>query len=267
MGRRGLTIVVGVVAAVATSFSVAKAQSLQSIEDQLKFYLDRINKYPSVSKNGGEDSLEYYNIVLTEYLSDILARQPLTMEYGFNKTGWRMNIATSKDKKFRIYSWDKGSGGTMHFYSSVLQYKVDERVRTLVYHTDTIMNGEWAGPGYYYTKIYEVTGRDTRTYYLAERHGVYSNTSHTVGIQCFTIENGLINYNVELFETDRGFQSSIDVAIDLVNVAKTKKTEIQFSSDNRKMYLPHLPDGNVSKRYLIYEFDGEKFLYYKVGKN
>lgn len=268
MSRRVLLILTEAVVALVFSFSVVKAQSVQAIEDQAKFYLDRINKYPSVSKElagGKEDSLAYYNNRLTIFLKVMLMRQPHTMEYGFGKLGWRMKITTSKDKKFRMYSWDEQRGGTMHMYGAVLQYVAADQVNSLVYHKDTIINGEWTGPSYYYTNVYHVTGLDTRTYYLVERRSTLSSTVHTLGIQCFTIENNDVT-EVPMFDAGGEFTSTLDVEIDDAHVGDKKEAEIQFSADNRKMYLPQLIDSKATKRFLTYEFDGYHYIYQKVGK-
>ena len=45
------------------------------------------------------------------------------LRFPFSKLNDKMYVATSKDGRLRIYSWDTETGGTMHDFDNVFQYK------------------------------------------------------------------------------------------------------------------------------------------------
>ncbi len=248
-----------------------EAQPVREVEDSIAFYLNTIEKwslYNYDSRLDKEDSNTVWNNKLLSYLKYALVRHPQTLSYPFDsKILPRMRIASSNDKRFRIYSWDMQGGGTMHGYNSIVQYKSGKEVRTRIFYVDTIMNGEWTGPGYFYPEVHTIVSKNGSTYYAVIRLAQYSSAVHSVGVQCFAINNGLVNDTVKLFKTKNGYLNSIDVEYDDTELKEmTKVPEIHFSSDNTEMYIPLIDNDRYKGKYLVYKFDGYKFVYDKNGK-
>ncbi|MBC7401398.1 MAG: hypothetical protein H7289_15775, partial [Mucilaginibacter sp.] len=94
-----------------------------------------------------------------------------------------LNISTSSDNMLRIYSWDTWSGGTMHYFESVFQYKVADKTKTLSDASKAVVDDR---PSYY--RLYTFNA-DGKTYYLAIWRGIGSSKDAETGIHSFTIEN------------------------------------------------------------------------------
>jgi hypothetical protein len=200
----------------AFSFANASGQSVYAIENRINFYLSKMKDFGSYSEKqegGQEDSLAHYDKALKLYMKTMLVRQPLTLKYNFNKINKAMTIA-SKDGKSRIYSWDSQDGGTMHGFNSIFQFKAGKDIHSCIYYIDTFLNGEWTGPGYFYSNVYTITSKAGKTYYLAIRNGIYSSALSSVGVQCFSIENGGVNDSIKLFKTKAELLNSIDIELD-----------------------------------------------------
>src|ERR1700733_13991675 len=110
------------------SKTVLSAQSVSEIEDTISSYLDNIQKwslYFGEYQEGKPDTLDYYNQGLQKYLVAALSKEPRTLHAKFERISKQMKIASSQDEKFRIYSWDEQSDGTMHGFYSILEYKTN----------------------------------------------------------------------------------------------------------------------------------------------
>jgi hypothetical protein len=89
--------------------TIASGQSLKRIEQDLMPPLSRI---ATVFNGAYYDSLNKDNQTFEKMLKKYLSTLPSTMTYPFSKLMKNgLSIATSNDNKFRIYSWDKHTGG------------------------------------------------------------------------------------------------------------------------------------------------------------
>ncbi len=77
-----------------------------------------VQKYSKYGSGYDEEKLSKANEVFEEKLLKY-TKISSTLNYKFSELSDLLVIATSDDGKFRIYSWDKEDGGTMHDYSSV----------------------------------------------------------------------------------------------------------------------------------------------------
>src|SRR5690349_7238948 len=114
--RSSLTSKMKLVVAAAFFFVMcvsAFAQAPQAIEKDMITYLDNMAKYGSY-RNGYDDKKLSDNAArLRETLTKNGTRRDI-LNYAFPALSDKMYIATSPDKRFRIYSWDLEDGGTMH---------------------------------------------------------------------------------------------------------------------------------------------------------
>ena len=79
----------------------------------------------------------YHNKSRYEYLDefvDFLSKEPKTIDYPFEKYKEKayITIRTASDGRFKSYSWDNYTGGTMIFYTNVYQYYSGDSVYTMV---------------------------------------------------------------------------------------------------------------------------------------
>lgn len=97
------------------------AQTPQQIESDLLRPFKNIFYY--AEKNDQDKSGEA-NDQFAKKLKSYCEKVPATLSYPFSMlVKEHLDISTSTDGQLRIYSWDTWSGGTMHFFENVMQYK------------------------------------------------------------------------------------------------------------------------------------------------
>src|SRR6516164_7870976 len=97
--------------------SLSFGQDVKIIEANLKEAFLKIDY-----KNAG--SLTKSNEEFEKLLLKVTSSNPETILYDFKDlTSCGLTIATSDDSLFRIYSWDTRSGGTMHYFENVFQFR------------------------------------------------------------------------------------------------------------------------------------------------
>jgi hypothetical protein len=254
------------------------AQTLPAIEDSLLFYTGNIQKYSLYYGKyweGKDDTLYQYNQALQEYLINVLRSQPLSLEAKFEKlSGSILIVATSEDKRFRIYSWDKQGGGTMHGYYSIVQYKTSKGASAEIIYpkpgTSQDMAEDKEGPGFYYPKIYNVHSKENATYYLAIRNGRYQTWDVSTEIKAFKIEGDALNDSVRIFKAAKDHVNSIGYEYNFFSNYNDKTAQenyvIRLSTDNQRLYVPIVNDLKVTSKYLVYVFDGNYFVFDKNAK-
>ena len=257
-----------------------KAQSVKQIEDRMMFYLNNIQKWSFYNKNYDADTLDSYNERLLYYLNRTLKKQPLTLRAEFKRAEKYMNIVSSDDHKFRIYSWDTEDGGTMRFHFSIIEYQTNSGVKTEIIYRRPEQKGDLADstsrgwPGFYYSRVFTVYDNDSNVYYLAIRWGIFSSSDVSSGIKAYKIKNDHLNDSVKIFRTSKKFLNSIDYGFDTATdvdekTGKQKHHYIHLSKDKHKLYIPVIAGEHgttMTDRNLVYVWDGYQFVFDKNEK-
>ena len=241
-------------AILAVSFSLlflspAGGQTLKTIEDRLLARLASVEKWSNYGMEPDEEKLQKANAAFRKDLM-LYAGRPATLSYAFPRLKKGMNITTSKDGKFRIYSWDEGSGGTMHEFSSVVQYKTSD---------GTVRAANLPSGGFFHD-IYHVDG----SLYLGVATFIASGSLSEETIRGFKITGTRVDSNVRVFRTNSGLQNSISFGYD----APTAEGRKLFSFDpvRRSFSFPvvvedeETPQGRVTDKRITYKFDGRSFV-------
>ena len=211
---------------------------------------DNLDKY---------DSLEKANLDFRKLLLTYTSQNPSTLNFTFkelDKEG--LSIATSGDGLFRIYSWDTYTGGTMHFFDNVYQYKANGKV-----FAKTIKESEDDGdPGYWYSTIYSLNS-DGKTYYLGLRHGIYSTRDTYQGVKSFSISNNFLNAETKLIKTKTGVRNAFGFEFDFFSVVDQLERPvrlIKYDAATKTLSLPVvLEGGEVTDKRITYKFTGRYF--------
>ena len=220
------------------------------------------------------DSIAIYDSIFRQRLTNLLAEHPRTLTYGFPlfTKSYGLTVAGSDDHRFRIYSWDQRSGGSMHTFGHIYQFASAGQVYVWP------AKDEFRDPGVSYGKVATVTSAGN-TYYLAIGQGIYSSAITGQRFKVFAIENGSLNDTVRLIQTKDGhLENQIDVHINLFlhypgsDTADTYGEVIQFMEyDPKEMTLAvpivdHRKD-SVTTESTIYQFDGKYFTYITTRNN
>jgi hypothetical protein len=239
------------------------AQNPQFIEQELAARLKQVDHwatfndsaYPDINKF---DSLEMSNNIFKSSLLAYTAAYPATLNYDFKELETLgLHIRTSEDRLFRIYSWDTYTGGTAHIFEAVFQYKADNKVFSKTIHGGEGDFGRW------YSNIYSLKA-DDKTYYIGLYHAVFSSKDLYQGIKLFSIENNTLNDNVRLIKTRTGVRNELGFGFNFFSVANRSERPVKliyYEEDEKKLLLPIvMEDGKVTKKMMVYQFDGENFV-------
>ena len=231
--------------------STASAQSVTAIEDRLLAGLENINKWSNYGPDPDEEKLGKAD---TAFRNDLLlyASRPATLSYAFPRLKKELNIATSKDGKFRIYSWDEGSGGTMHDFGTIAQYKATD---------GTVHTAEIPSDGFFHD-MFQVEGVGGPIY-LGVATFIASGSLRSETIRAFKIDGVRVD-PVRVIRTNSRLQSSISFEYDLGSTEG--KRLFTFDPVRRAFSFPvvvedeETPQGRVTNKRITYKFDGRKFV-------
>jgi len=217
------------------------------------------------SHYGDFDTLSYFSNLFSEKLKHLLSGNKNTLQYPFKalagegmplSIGSICNITTSKDGLFRIYSWDTQTGGTMHFFNAIYQYKTGGEVFT------TLCNLDEGDPGCYYSKIFTLKAKK-KTYYLGIANGIYSTKDVSQSIQAFELTNTGVNDSIQLMKTPEGMKNSLDLAYDFFSVYDNSERPIAVIKYNEKKKIISISmtneKGEIVSGNKFYRFNGTYF--------
>jgi hypothetical protein len=235
----------------------AFAQTPQQIESDLLKLFKKIDYWrekqydTTVDVNKRINSLEIANDGFAKKLKFYAEKFPSVIAYPFNalKEDY-LDIMTSSDNMFRIYSWDTETGGTMHFFESVMQYKSGSGYKAII---DTPKSEGEAGP--LYTQMYTLK-TNGKTYYLTIWLFIGSTIDMAEGLHVYTIEKGkLIDAN--LIKTHSGVHSELSYE---AHGNSYDRPKIHFDGAANIIYLPLVTEGhNFTSKFILYKFTGQYF--------
>ncbi len=197
-------------------------------------------------------NLDFQNTLLA------YAKNPLTLTTDFKileKCG--VNIATSEDGLFRIYSWDTELGGSMHIFYNVYQYKANGKMYSKVISDGKFEAGRW------FSRIYSHHVSD-KVYYLGIAHSIYSGKDSSQEIRVFNISNAKLNDKVKLIKTKAGLTNKLRVEYDFSSVYHRKERPIKLITYDKHHEIIKLPLVNdkyqVTDKFISYKFEDGYFV-------
>jgi hypothetical protein len=249
--------------ALAVGFLVVghNSQTLPAIERDLARRLDNISKFGNYS--GKFDDRVYTEN--REFRSKLLSygKRSDVLRYSFPKLKEKMQVTTSKDGNFRIYSWDEETGGTMHDHDSVFQYKGSTgKVFAWADRNDAEDNG-----GFYH-EIFQLDTPGGRVY-LGVSTFIGSTSYAGASIKVFKIAGDKLETEEKLIRTGSGLQNSVSFAYDFFSVVDRPERPIRlFTFDAAKKIFrfpvviedEKTPQGRVTDKLISYRFDGKYFV-------
>lgn len=226
------------------------AQSPKAIE------ADLLQAFKKIDYNGQDN--EAANKVFAGKLKAYAERYPFTLEQNFALLkAEHLDISSSTDGLFRIYSWDTWTGGSMHFFENVFQYKAGPKTVVVL---DTPKTDGDNRPNYYKMYTFKV---NNKAYYLGIYRFIESSKYAGAGINIFAIENGKLNNEVKLIKTQSGMHSAISYEYDfssVMDIAFEKRPAITFDEQLQIISIPLVnAKGQVTNKTIAYKFTGQYF--------
>ena len=193
------------------------------------------------------------------------AQTSATLKYGFKALANKMFIATSKDGKFRIYSWDTQTGGTMRDFENVYQYRGDNGK----VYVSVLPRSKKGGVRGFSHQIFQLdTGN--RHVYLANFTFIFSTSAIRQELSVFGVDGRNLNANLKLIQTKTGFHNSVGFDYDFFSVVNRPERPItlfHFDDAARSFRFPVVLDdkkfvngGRVTDKFITYRFNGRYFV-------
>lgn len=225
--------------------NIQDKNDLATLENNLIKAYNKMQEDPELSSNFAST---FYQIIQSN---------PKSLEYPFKKlqkeTG--IYIATSSDKKLRIYSWDNNQGGSMRFFDQIVQFNDNEKINS------TLKIAEEDSQSFV-SKIFSVTTNKKETLYLTINNAIYSNKDASQSIFAYKITKNKLNLT-ETFKTKKQSLSSIHCEFDFFSVVDRPERPVELITlKNNVLNIPLINEkGIVTHKNLVYKWNGTNFKY------
>jgi hypothetical protein len=240
----------------------AFAQSNEQIERELVGHLRNIEKWSSYGSESDGDKLSDENEMFREKLLKY-TKSAATLRYKFGALDEYMQLATSADEKFRIYSWDTQDGGTMHNYSKVFQFQgADGKVYS---QPDDLNEGD---PGSFAYDIFTLDAKGGKVYLVCTT-AILSTSDNNQTVRLYKIAGSSLKSDVKLIKTKSGLTDSIGFSYNFFSVVDREDRPVRlilFDSKTKTLKIPvviedkEFPNGRVTNKFISYRFDGTYFV-------
>ncbi|TDL99553.1 MAG: hypothetical protein C4K58_06565 [Flavobacteriaceae bacterium] len=240
----------------------AKAQEMELIENDLLASFQKINAWSQQKDNvSSYDSLEVANDKFEELLLKYTSFEPKTLHSSLvllDKAG--LTIKTSSDGKFRIYSWDTQTGGTMRYFRNVFQYQNGEKVfsKTLENRNENLDD-----PLCVFYQIDDLKVGD-KTYYITQSISIFSTALSYHNLNIFAISGDSNLEESKLIKTSSGLHNQLGYEVDLIaqpnRGREIKNTSIDYNPKIKIISIPLIwADGKITSKRILYKFNGKYF--------
>jgi len=254
--------------------TVLRAQQRPAdIDKTIAAYLERITYWGAVYKTPTDynDSLMAANERLMTYMK-VVCEQPATLRYSFPKALENgLIVVSSEDSTLRFYSWDSWVDPSLHVFNSLVQYHTSAgiKIRVLNNVSNLYKRGD---PGSYFMDITTVRTKAGKTVYMATDCSI-AGENKGYGVRAYTIEKDSL-ITTPFFRSGNKVTSSLDYAArenysgDTTGGFHGQLVSLHFSTDKKRLFLPEIsPTGILSFKYFIFKFNGEMFVYRKIGED
>lgn len=238
------------------------AQTPAAIETELLAYLKTMGENGSYSGAYDEAKLNRASVALKQKLLKYATRADV-LKYYFPKLREEMFVATSKDGKFRIYSWDLESGGTMHKHDAITQYV--GRSGKVIAWTDV----EFEGAQAFYVDVFQLNTASGPIYMLVWTAWV-SSSFQGQGLNTARIVGDKLNVHAKAIRAPGGLTDQIGFFYDFLSVVDRPERPIRlftFNEARREFSYPvvdvedkEMPGGRVTNKLITYRFNGTYFV-------
>jgi uncharacterized protein Veg len=240
-------------------------QDLKSIDKKLNTAFRKINYWAFLKtddeKISTDDSLQKANDLFEGLLLKYTSLNSQTISYNFKSLADSgLTIVTSEDGLFRIYSWDTWTGGTMHIFRNIFQFKSDAKVFSKTLKQNDEKGGD---AGCYYYQINDIVS-ENRKFYITQSRAVLSSGLSYHNIKIFSIDNAKLNDTAKLIKTKTGIKNQLGYEVDLTASSNRDREVpdfyILYDNVNKIISIPViLENSKVTTKKIQYQFKGKYF--------
>ncbi len=243
-----------------SSFSQSSKLEKKEIE-LIKLY----NKLYPESANNDIDSTLYYSKKVEENFIALIKNNPESINYTFRKLLAKNTcyINTSADGNFRIYSWDDGTGGTMRYFKSIIQWRNNDKIFSKVVEEEDTNGGNFC------SKIYSLKIQSNITYF-AISNSIQTSKDVVQMIQAYRITGNKLT-SPKVFKTKNKMLNYIDLYFDFFSVVDRPERPLQlitYNTNKQSIFIPLVNyKGTVKNRALVYKLKSNGYFEYTGVEN
>lgn len=246
------------------ALSIAAPVFALDINQVDKHITSMLQKISALSQNQADDydKLQDANVQLLNYIKKNSTNAQMMKAPLKEACVNGLTAFVSDDKKVRCYSWDTLTGGTMHFFYSLISYDAGNNSFKLKVLNPNDKETE-EDPGSCFEGLDTIKTKDGKTVYLVRDLFIGSGMIHGRTITAYMVASGkLVEY--PFFKTSKKTLKSINFGFG----EYTDATEFVLSPDKKTLKVPLIkptPDetGAATGKYLNYAFDGSHFVFKK----
>ena len=242
------------------------ASSAQSVADIEKDMVTKFETARSFVRRGNGYDYDKFVKANSEFETALIqyCQNPATLTSGFPDLSDEIEIVTSADSRFRIYSWDLGYGGTMRHHASVIQY---QGASGKTYGWQPAKSPD-SGVGGLYRSVFEIP-TDDGTIYLAESEMILSRSDRFRDLRVFEVAGDAIRPDLKLIRTPHGLENEISLEYNYFAVQHDDEGNAKiFYFDPAKWSFRYKEastrrsskGSGVSEKFIVYRFDGKYFV-------
>lgn len=204
------------------------------------------------------DSLNVYSEKFDKAFTALIKSNPATMDHSFKKMidSNVCLIKTSSDGRFRVYSWDTWTGGTMHIFKTIFQWRDNGKVFTKIPYDPKDDAGSFGA------NLFTVNIKD-KNYYLLVTNAIFSTKDAMQSIAVYTINNNKLVDTARLFKTKTKRLNRIDVSFDFFSVIDRPERPLALITYDEKLkiiYIPVVDDKEqVTNKNILYQLKDQYF--------
>ena len=240
----------------------AFGQTSEAIEKELVGLYGKINENSAYSSNSDGELLEKSN---EEFKQKLLNHTKIasTLKHKFSELEKEISITTSEDGKFRVYSWDRLDGGTMHFFETVYQFQgTDGRVHSKSRDLEEGYSGSFVH------EIFTIDAKAEKIYLVCST-SIGSTQDSYQNLRLFKVGKNELNDDVKLIKTKSGLTDSIGFGYNFFSVVDRNERPIKlilFDKKTQTFKIPiviedeKFPNGRVTDKFINYKFNGTYFI-------
>lgn len=241
----------------------AWAQTPAAIEKELIAHLEKMSEVGSYGGEYDEERRSAASNAFKQKLMNAAVRRDI-LTYAFPKLKESMFIATSRDGKLRVYSWDLESGGTMHDYDRVIQF-MGTRGKVIAW-SDNDESSE--GSGAFYTDVFQVTSKGGPIYLIVGTSRA-SSSLNGQSLNAVRIIGDDIDLAAKVIRTSKGLTYEVGFSYDFFSVVDRPERPVRlfkFNESRNEFSFPivieddETPQGRVTDKFITYRYNGKHFV-------
>lgn len=237
--------------------SVEKADTIDLLTEENKLLKIHHDVSAAMGNMRNDSLLAISSKQFTDSLAYLIKNNNNTFNYPFEKLQKEnaLKMATSADKKLRVYSWDNNSGGTMRFFNQMYQFNANGNITV----NESLASNDAQA---YFSKIYTVQNKNNESIYLVISNSILSSKYSVQHINAYKIGSENLQ-SAAVFKTKTNTLDKISVEYDFFSVVDRPERPVELITfENNTLKIALVDDKqNVTSKNLIYEWNSDVFAY------